>query len=58
MIQPWSVLNIATHIPQKGLIHLRDMRRLAEKKAPGIFSPPFHDFEGRADTINLKRRFF
>jgi len=31
---------------------LRDMRRLAETKAPGVFLPaPPHDFVGRAEAL-------
>src|SRR5580700_9308966 len=33
---------------------LRDMRRLAETRAPGVFlPPPPHDFVGRAETLEM-----
>jgi hypothetical protein len=33
---------------------LRDMRRSAETKAPGVFlPPPPHDFVGRAETLEM-----
>ncbi len=47
--------------PEKGRLEavgwikrLRDMRRVAEKRAPGIFiPPPPHDFVGRAETLEM-----
>jgi tetratricopeptide (TPR) repeat protein len=33
---------------------LRDMRRVSEKRGPGVFlPPPPHDFVGRADTLEM-----
>ena len=35
---------------------LRDMRRVAEKRAPGVFIPPLpHDFVGRAEALERAR---
>jgi hypothetical protein len=43
-------------IPKKAgwIKRLRDMRRLAETRAPGVFlPPPPHDFVGRAEALEM-----